>query len=339
MLTLAVLGIATAVPLSAQKMARAPVKGYVAPRTQDGKPDLQGVWGHNAVTPLERPKQLGDKATFTDAELKQLMENAKSILDQGDAQFGDDLFDAALAAQKGSKSYDPTTGNYDQSWMVDRTWDHRTSLIVDPPDGRVPPLTDAAKAREAAKPQTRVSDRANSWEDRGLSERCITYSIHKLIRPGYNSYMQIIQNKDTAVVVMEMIHDARIIPLDGRPHVGKGVGQYLGDSRGHWDGDTLVVETTNFSSKADFRGSSDGLKVTERFTRTGPETLEYKVTYEDPTTWTKPWTVVVNMEGTKDKIYEYACHEGNHSLYGILAGAREQEKRAAAAARSSQGPQ
>jgi hypothetical protein len=304
-------------------------KIWTPPRTPDGKPDLQGVWEHNAVTPLERPKALAGKALLTDPELADLKRRASQILDGGDAQFGDDLFEAALASQKGSKSYDPATGNYSQAWMVDRTWDNRTSLVVDPPDGRVPALLPEVQKREAARGDARVRHAADSWEDRGLTERCITYGVQKMIRAGYNSYVQIMQTPAYAVVAMEMIHDARIIPLDGRPHAPSAIRQYLGDSRGRWEGDTLVVDTTNFSPKSEFRGAGGNLHVVERFTRIGPETLKYDVTYDDPTTWTRPWTVVVNLKRSNDHIYEYACHEGNEALRGILAGARMQEKQSA----------
>ncbi|MEQ1869362.1 MAG: hypothetical protein ABL961_05005 [Vicinamibacterales bacterium] len=325
---LCVLGSAARVAAQGQTAA----KPYSPPRTPDGKPDLQGVWEHNAVTPLERPKALANKPVLSEQELANLKRNAARVLDAGDAQFGDDLFEAALAEQKGSKSYDPATGNYDQSWMVQRSWDNRTSLIVDPPDGRVPPFTPEALKRQKAERGSRVIATADSWEDRSLSERCITYGVNKLIRAGYNSYVQIFQTPGYAVVQMEMIHDARVIPLDGRPHVSKAIRGHLGDSRGHWEGDTLVVDTTNFSPKSEFRGSADGLHIVERFSRVGPNTLKYEVTYEDPTTWTRPWTVVVNMMSTKDKMYEYACHEGNDGLVGILSGARAQEANAAAGA-------
>ena len=302
---------------------------WKAPRTVDGQPDLQGVWANNAVTPLERPRQLANKPVLTDAELADLKRRAANVLDGGDAQFGADLFEAALVAQERSKSYDPTTGNYNQAWMVERTWENRTSLIVDPPDGRVPPPTAQARARQDARRATRVNSAADSWEDRSLGERCITFGINKLIGAGYNSNIQIFQARDYVVVEMEMIHDVRIIPLDGRPHVPRAIGQWLGDSRGRWEGETLVVESTNFSPKFEFRGASRDLTVKERFTRVGPNTLKYEVTYEDPSTWTRPWTVVVNMARTSDHMYEYACHEGNHAMAGILAGARAQEKRAA----------
>jgi hypothetical protein len=328
--TAVALGVIVSACAMASAQAPRPASTWKAPRTADGKPDLQGVWEHNAVTPLERPKALADKPVLTDAELGELKRQARQVLDGGDAQFGDDLFEAAVARQQGSKSYDPATGNYNQSWMADRSWENRTSLIVDPPDGRVPPLTDEARKREESRRGTRTAASADSWEDRSLSERCITYGVNKLIRAGYNSYMQIFQTADYVVVQMEMIHDARIVPLDGRPHVSPAIRNYLGDSRGHWEGDTLVVETTNFSPKFDFRGAGANLRITERYTRTAPGTLKYEVTYDDPTTWTRPWTVVVNMRQTKDRIYEYACHEGNESLAGILSGARMQEKRDAA---------
>ena len=170
---------------------------------------------------------------------------------------------------------------------------------------------------------------ADSWDDRPLQERCITFGVPNLLA-GYNSYYQIIQGRDHVVILMEMIHDARVIPLDGRPHLDGEIRQWHGDSRGHWDGDTLVVETTNYSPKSSLRGSSDDLHLTERFTRIGPDALTYEMTISDPTTWTRPWTLSIPLKSSDGAIYEYACHEGNYGMEGILSGQRAQETAEAA---------
>ena len=313
---------ATAVAQSRQPRA------WSLPRTLDGQPDFQGMWANNAVTPLERPPALAGKTLLTDDELADLKRRAAKILDGGDALFGDQLFAAALASKNGSQSYD-ATGNYGQQWMADREWDNRTSLIVDPPDGRRPPFTPQAQSRRAVLAEERRRHPADSWLDRTLVERCITFGVNKMLYAGYNSYVEIVQARDYVVVKMEMIHDARIIPLDGRPHLPSPITQWLGDSRGHWEGDTLVVDTTNFSAKGDDLSIGGArLHAIERFTRVSPDSLEYQVTYDDPDTWVRPWTAMVLLKRTKDRMYEYACHEGNHAMTGILAGARAVERAA-----------
>jgi hypothetical protein len=302
--------------------------GWKAPRTSDGKPDLQGVWGNNSVTPMTRPKQWKDKTTLTDAELNELKALAAAQVDEGgDAIFGNfvqQLLDAKERGQYDQASYDPTTGNYNQFWMAEREWDHRTSLIIDPPDGQFPPLTPEAEALRAANPpRTRGT---NGPEDRPLSERCISYGAPRT-QSNYNSYVQIIQSKDTVVLLQEMIHDARVVPMTSKPHLPAKIRQLHGDPRGRWDGDSLVVETTNYLNG--FQGSTPDVKLTERYTRVSPDFINWEVTVEDPKTWTKPWTFMVRLKKTDGLIYEYACHEGNYSMTGILAGARAEEAKAA----------
>ena len=316
------LSIVAALPLAAGD-----ADSWTAPRTPDGQPDLQGVWANNNATPLERPEQLADKSTLSDAELAEFKERAAKLFNDeaGDAAFGDSVFRAALSDAKSFTSTDAKTGNYNQFWVVEREFsDNRTSLVIDPPDGRIPELTPAGQAKKAeAGANWRRPPRGP--EDRHLGERCITFGVPRF-GAGYNSYYQIFQTSDTVAVMMEMIHDTRIIPLDGRPHVDDGIRQWHGDSRGRWEGDTLIVETRNFSLKSRLRGSSSkNLRLVERFTRVGPETLEYEVTVEDPTTWTRPWTVMIPLKKSEDAIYEYACHEGNYSMESMLGGARLQE--------------
>jgi hypothetical protein len=300
---------------------------YVPPRTVDGQPDLQGVWANNNATPLERPAALAGRALLTDAEVAALKAKAAELFSgDGDAAFGDDVFLAVLSGVKKFGSSDTTTGNYNQFWIVDRDFDNRTSLITDPPDGRLPPMTPEAQKRRASLQLDRAQRGSDGPEDRTLSERCITFGAPRL-GAAYNSYFQIFQTRDHVAILMETIHDARIIPLDGRPHVGQNVRQWHGDSVGRWEGDTLVVETTNYSPKSDFRGARENLHIVERFTRVSPGRIDYEVVVNDPTTWTRPWTAMIPLKLTQEEIYEFACHEGNEGMVGILAGARAQEKR------------
>jgi hypothetical protein len=208
----------------------------------------------------------------------------------------------------------------------------RTSLIVDPPDGRIPALTAEGKARLARQPNRAASGAAvTSWLDRGNQERCITYGLPTASLPTlYNNNIMIVQTPDTAVIVHEMIHEARVVPLDGRSRLSQRIGQWIGSSRGWWDGDTLVVETTNFSGQQNYRGSTSGLHLTERYTRTGKDRLELRLTVSDPTTWEKPWTVLLPMRPTEGDLIEYACHEGNYSMFNLLEVARDEDKAAAA---------
>ena len=306
---------------------------WAPPRTSDGQPDLQGVWAHNSATPLERPKELAGKDVISDEELAELNQRIAEIRESEQAGdiLGDRLVRVALDKDT-PKTFDPITGNYNSFWLVERQLDNRTSLIVDPPDGRIPSLTPAAKKAADERSAYRREHPADGPEDRGLGDRCLHFGVPK-IGSGYNSYHQILQTPDHVVIFSEMAHDARIIPLDDRPELGEDLRQWNGDPRGRWEGDTLVVETTNFSPKSNFRGASEHLHLSERFTRLGPDTLEHTVTIRDDTTWTSPWTVRLLLKKSEDAIFEYACHEGNYALEGILAGARAEERAAAADAR------
>jgi len=319
----------------AQTVAAKPVKGaaatpWKAPRTADGQPDLQGVWANNNVTPLQRPKQLEGRAYLTDQELAALKQKSAQLFDNGnsDAAFGDSVFEAALAnirgSQAGFKSVDGGTGDYSSVWLVSRDWDNRTSLVTDPPDGRLPPMTAEAQQRQAALNAIR-NRLPEGPEDRSLSERCITFGAPRL-GAGYNSYYQILQSANQAVILMETIHDARVVPLDGSPHAPASIRSWLGDPRGHWEGDTLVVDTTNYKPGAFMNVSTEKLHVVERFTRTNANTLKWEVTVSDPGAWTKPWTAMIPLKHTDDALFEYSCHEGNYGMQGILAGARAEEK-------------
>jgi hypothetical protein len=300
-----------------------PRSTYVAPRAIGGHPDLQGVWTNNAGTPLERPAVVANKTLLTDAELAAVRKQASAISDEcGDAVFGDSVFTAALGNETKVKSSCGETGNYNQFWLATRWFDHRTSLIVDPPNGKLPPLTPDGRSRQDGAVARRRDHPADGPEDRNLFERCLMPGDFPNLLAGYNANFQILQNAAYVAIQREMMHDIRIIPTDSRPHVNSNVRQLLGDSRGRWEGETLVVDTTNFSTLSNLRGASSGLHLVERFTRIAPDTLQYEFTANDPTTWTGPWTARLLLKLTKDSIYEYACHEGNYGLRNILAGTR-----------------
>ena len=300
---------------------------WVVPRTADGRPDLEGVWENNSATPLERPRQLADKPRLSDEELESFKRRAATLFGPDvDAIFGDALYTALLANTQ-PPGLGPT-GSYSQNWLPDRYFEHRTSLIVDPSDGRLPPATpEGAKRRAAALGQFgRVGASA---QDLSLQDRCIHYGFPDLFA-AYMAVYRIVQSPEYVAIQMEKIHEARIIPLDGRPHLGSAMRNYMGDSRGKWDGDTLVVETTNFHPKGNPMGgysvlSDENLRLVERFRRTADDTIEYTFTVDNPSMWTKPWTAVINWKRSRGELHEYACHEGNYSLRGMLSAARAEE--------------
>jgi hypothetical protein len=291
-------------------------KNWTPPRTPDGKPDLQGVWTNVTLTPLERPPELKDKAVFTPAEAAQY---EKDVVQRNNA----DRRDGSAEADVG-RAYNNFW--YDRGTKVIPAL--RTSLIVDPPDGRIPPLTPAAQQRAAALAEVRRLHPADGPEDRSLTERCILWpTVGPPMLPGpYNNNYQIVQAPGYVMIVVEMIHDVRIIPTDGSPHLPSNIRLWTGDSRGHWEGNTLVVDTTNFTGKTNFRGSGENLHLVERFTRAGPDMIRYEFTVEDPASFTRPWTAQVPMMKMDGPLVEYACHEGNYAMSGILGGARADEK-------------
>jgi len=281
---------------------------------------------------MTRPTQWKDKTALTDAELDDLKKMATQYVDQGgDAIFGNFVQLMLNAKDQGAfkqVSYDPSTGNYNQFWMADREWDTRTSLITDPPDGLFPALTPAAVARRAEAARVRAArgrGPADGPEDRPLSERCISYGAPRT-QANYNSYIQIIQSATTTVLLQEMIHDARVVPTTAGPRLPARIRQLHGDSRGRWDGDSLVVETTNYLNG--FQGSTPEVKLTERYTRVSADFINWETTVEDPATWVKPYTFMIRLKKAPGLIYEYACHEGNYAMEGILAGARAEEAKA-----------
>jgi hypothetical protein len=296
-------------------------KAWTPPRTPGGHPDLQGIWDYRSATPLERPARFAGREFMTAAEV---VEYERLAAEREDGRPPDDA--------RTEQSVHP-------SWWLDYgktvVKTARTSLIVDPPDGKIPPLTAEGQKRIAARRAlAKTRGPADSYETRGLFERCITRGVPEGMLPGpYNNNLQVLQTPGYVVLFTEMIHDARIVSMDGRPHTSPAIRQWLGDSRGHWEGDTLVIDTINFTDKTSFRGSGEKLHLVERFTRVDADTLEYSFTVDDPSTWTRPWTVTYPMVKTEGPIYEYACHEGNYGLKNILSGARWEEKAAEEAAR------
>ena len=324
--------VALALLASRPAVAQAPPGTWTLPRTQDGQPNLQGIWANNSATPLERPEQFGDRATLTgeeQAELARLIAGFRDAEQAGDL-LGDRLVQQALGNPE-FQDFDVITGNYNAFWLVERELDHRTSLIVDPPNGRIPDLTPEAQERAAARRAYARDHPADGPEDRTYSDRCLHFAAPRM-SAGYNSYFQILQTPGYVAIMQEMGHRTRLIPLDERPRISNDVGLWDGNPRGTWEGDTLVVETANFSPKSRFSGSTEKLRLVERYTRIAPDTLRQEITLDDPETWARPWTVELLLKQTEDPIFEYACHEGNYALPGILAGARAEESAAAAAA-------
>ena len=301
---------------------------WTVPRTADGQPDLQGIWANNSATPLERPEQLGEKARLTDEELADLTARIAEFRDaeQAGDLLGDRLIQQALGNAE-FQDFDVITGNYNAFWLVERELDNRTSLIIDPPNGRRPAMTPEAQERAAARGAYLRDHPSDGPEDRTLGDRCLHFAAPSM-GSGYNSYLQILQTPDHVAILQEMGHEIRTIPLDDAPHAG--IPQWNGDARGRWEDDTLVVETMDYSPQARFNGATEKLHVVERFTRVSPDVLRHEITLNDPQTWTQPWTVELLHTATMDPIFEYACHEGNYAMPGILGGARREEAEAQA---------
>jgi hypothetical protein len=313
----------------AGKTQGAPVKNYTPPRTADGQPDLQGVWDFRSGTPLERPDKFTGKEFLTDEDVKAYEQEIAEQRNQ----------DRRDKDARGKVNGEETTGDVARAYN-DFWWDfgkkvvgtRRSSLIIDPPDGKIPALTPMAKQRGADRAELRARI-AVGPEDRGTGERCIMgfNAGPPMLPSAYNNNMQLVQSRDTVVILNEMVHNARIIPLDGRAHAN--VPQWSGDSRGRWDGNTLVVDTINFFQENSFPNSNPKVHLVERFTRVAPDVLMYEFTVEDSTTWTKPWTAQVPMVRNSENLYEYACHEGNYGMPNLLSAARATEREIAAAAK------
>jgi hypothetical protein len=316
-----VVALLATVPAAAQTPARAAKAGeqgtWTPPRTPYGQPDLQGLWTNATITPFERPSELAGKQVLTEEEAAEFEKRTNQARDADLRNPGTDA-DVALAYNEFW---------YDRGTKVIPT--RRTSLVVDPPDGRVPPMTPEAQSKAEARLAARRRSPADGPENRSLAERCILWPTAgpPMIPSGYNNNYQILQTPGYVVILVEMIHDVRIIPLDGRSHPPQNVRQWMGDSRGHWEGDTLVVDTTNFTDKTTFRGSDENLHLVERFRRVDADTLDYQFTVDDPTSFTRSWTAAIPMTKTDGPIFEYACHEGNYGMTNLLSGARAEEKK------------
>ena len=289
------------------------------PRTPEDQPDLQGVWNFSTATPMERPEDLAGKTTLTPEEAAAWEQQLAATREANESERED--------APPGAK-----LGYSVRVWFEHghTLTEQRTSLVVDPPNGRIPAVRPAVAARAELRRILR-GRHAHGPEDRGASERCLLgfNSGPPMTPSAYNNNVQIFQSADHVVILNEMVHNARIVPLDGRPHLPAQLRQWTGDSRASWDGDTLVVETRNFLGETSLRGSSANLSLIERFRRADEETLIYEFTVIDPTSWTKPWTAQVRMSRTAEPLYEYACHEGNYSMASSLSGARAMEAREA----------
>jgi hypothetical protein len=337
---LAAVAVFSTVVISGQTPARSTGAAANArvPRTPDGKPDLQGIWDFRTVTPMERPAEFANKPFLTEQEAA---EYEKRITEQRNA---DANRDESKKTSRGQVNGTEVTADvalaYNDFW-----WDRgtrvigsrRTSLVIDPPDGRIPAMTPAARARveklEAARERP-----AEGPEDRSVGERCLLgFNAGPPFAPGgYNMNIQIVQTPQYVMLMNEMVHTARIIPMDGRPFLN--LPQWVGTSRGRWEGETLVVETKGFKGETSFRGSSPNLHLIERFTRTDADTLVYQFTANDPSTWVRPWTAEIPLRRTDDQIFEYACHEANYGMTNLLQGARAVEREAATKATSASRP-
>jgi len=312
---------------SASPGAQAPAAA-TAPRTPWGEPDLQGTWtseGELSV-PFERPREFGIRQTLTDAELATRRTSLQRQTDSDNADFDLETADRSTAGQVGSATSPPP------HWLERGKASRRTSIVIDPPDGRVPAMTDEGQRRVRELRGTFTNGNFSNAlfqgpEDLSLWERCITRGVPSAIFPTvYNANTRIVQAPGVVAITYEMIHDTRIVPTDGRTHAAGTIRGYHGDSRGHWDGDTLVVDVTNFSARSDFRGARETLHLVERFTRTA-DGLRYEVAVDDPHTWSKPWTAALDLMPQSDAMFEYACHEGNNSMRNILSAARAAEKK------------
>jgi hypothetical protein len=306
---------------------------WQVPRTAHGHPDLQGMWTNATITPLERPKEFGDRLVISDAEATRIEAENQKFTEEADAPTDPKTRTQDLPHSCGLGFTGADCG-YNFFWLdrgqsvIAVNGERRSSLIVEPKSGRVPLLPE----RQKLLTERFLTMRTNfdGPEARPLGERCLlafgSSSGPPMLPVLYNNHYQIVQNQDTVMILVEMVHDARIVRLNGKP-LPKHMRKWMGDSIGRWEGDTLVVETSNFTEGESFRGSTPDLKVIERFTRVAPDTMNYRVTLDDPKAFSQPWTAEYPFHTTDEPIYEYACHEGNYALPGILAGAREDEKK------------
>ena len=305
-----------------------------APRTGWGAPDLQGVWDFRTITPLERPERLGDQAFLTEEEAANL---EQEVVDRN-VELANRAARRTTVTESVDRGEEGAPGFYNNFWLDRGTrtvGTRRTSLVVDPPNGRLPEMSPAGRERITARREYLREHPADSWLDRSAFDRCILgFNAGPPITPGgYNQNLQVFQTPDHVVLLTEMVHTVRVVPLDGRPALPDDVRQWSGESRGRWEGDTLVIETSNFNDQRRWRGTTRNMTLVERLTRVDADTLVYEYTVDDPGTWTRPWTASIPMQRAEEPLYEYACHEGNYSMPGILGGHRMDELAAAAAGR------
>lgn len=319
--TTVVIAVAFLASIPEAGKAQTAAKDWTAPRTPEGHPDLQGIWDYATMVPLERPAEFAGRLSITSDEAAALEAQILKRLETG-----------AVTERM-------PTGTYDLFWREPGKMSTRTSLIVDPPDGKIPPLTPDGQKKAIA--LSARGERFDSYKDRPLSDRCLAWmTAGPPMMPGpYNSIVQIVQAPGYVVLLNEMIHDHRIIPLNGRPHLPRDIRQWMGDSRGRWEGATFVVVTTNYSPEANFqltgnalggpRGSAANMHLVERFTRVDADTIAYEFTVTDPQTFSRPWTAAFSMKKARGPLFEYACHEENYALVNSLSGARKLERAAA----------
>ncbi len=324
-------------------MALAPALAAAQPaetalRTPWGDPDLQGIWNNSTLTPFQRPVEQADKEFLTEEEAADI---EQAEIDKNEALLNRPAL-RTVAGASVDRGVDGAPGAYNNFWMERGTTvlpNRRTSVITDPPNGRFPPLTPEMEAWMASPEWQHIAGvrggrlPTDTWEQLDGGDRCLWYRGIPSFPTAYNNHYQILQTPDLITILQEHIHDVRFIPIDGRPNIDQSIRQFAGDSRGRWEGDTLVVETTHFNSHAMIRNFgpylSQDLHVVERFTRNARDTLDYEFTVSDLKTWTRPWSGSLPMALTEGPVYEYACHEGNYGLYNMLAGSRAQEKAAA----------
>ena len=326
-----VLGTVTAAMVAAVGLS---ASAQDAPRTGWGAPDLQGVWDFRTITPLERPERLGDQAFLTEEEAANL---EQEVVDRN-VELANRAARRTTVTESVDRGEEGAPGFYNNFWLDRGTrtvGTRRTSLIVDPPNGRLPEMSPAGRERTTARREYLREHPADSWLDRSAFDRCILgFNAGPPITPGgYNQNLQVFQTPDHVVLLTEMVHTVRVVPLDGRPPLPDDVRQWSGESRGRWEGDTLVIETSNFNDQRRWRGTTRNMTLVERLTRVDADTLVYEYTVDDPDTWTRPWTASIPMQRAEEPLYEYACHEGNYSMPGILGGHRMDELAAAAAGR------
>jgi len=321
---IAALALLFAATSNAQSQTQPKGESPALPRTPDGHPDLQGTWTNATLTPLERPKEFAGKATFSDEEALAYEQKDHKLFEERPDLPADSLARAKEANAIGAEESE----TWEEGSVLARVNGlKRTSLVVDPPDGKIPKLTPEAEQRRAARRAKR--DRADSVKDLPLTDRCLAFTPVPMVQRVYNNNYQIVEMSGYVMILGEQIHDARIIRMNAQ-HAPASVRQWLGDSIGSWEGDTLVIDTTNFDGRGAFRGSTENLHVVERLSRAGADTLLYRATIDDPATFTRPWTVEYPFAATTDRIFEYACHEGNSWVESRLSAARKAEGRAGA---------